>query len=167
MQQRKLQSTLQSLQYFSDSRKQGWLVNNSMSKDGSLPPKSGQPGSRRTESLFHLLALTCLISACGGGSSNPPPPPLTYTVGGTVTGLSAGDSLVLQQNGGGNTTVTANGNFTLATALTSGATFKVTVLTPPSSVGSNVAGLRRPPRRSHHASSAAHCDSSRTTRRSL
>jgi sugar lactone lactonase YvrE len=114
-------------------------VNNSMPKDGSLSRKSGPPGRRRTESLFHLLALTCLISACGGGSSNPPPPPQTYTVGGGVTGLSAGDSLVLQENGGGNTTVTANGNFTLPTALTSGATFKVTVLTLPSGKGCSVA----------------------------
>ena len=113
-------------------------MNNSISKDGSLSRKPGPPGSRRTESLFHLLALTGLISACGGGSSNPPAPQ-TYTIGGGVTGLSAGESLVLQESGGGNTTVTANGNFTLPTALTSGTTFTVTVLTLPSGEGCSVA----------------------------
>ena len=55
----------------------------------------------------------------------------TYTVGGTITGLAASDSVVLQDNGGDNLTVSANGTFTFATPVASGANFAVTVLTQP------------------------------------
>lgn len=54
------------------------------------------------------------------------------TIGGTVTGLT-GTGLVLQDNGGDNLPVAANGAFTFATALASGAAYAVTVLTQPSS----------------------------------
>ena len=55
----------------------------------------------------------------------------TYTIGGTITGLVANDGVVLQDNGGDNLTVSANGTFTFATPVASGATFDVTVLTQP------------------------------------
>ena len=42
----------------------------------------------------------------------------TYTVGGTVSGLSG--TVVLQDNGGDNLSVTANGSFTFATSLAPG-----------------------------------------------
>ncbi len=51
----------------------------------------------------------------------------TYTVGGTVCDLESGESLVLQNNGGDDLTITANGPFTFATALESGAAYAVTV----------------------------------------
>lgn len=54
----------------------------------------------------------------------------TYTVGGTVSGLSTG-SLVLQNNGGDNLTLTSNGAFTFATGLTNSTAYSVTVLTQP------------------------------------
>ena len=54
----------------------------------------------------------------------------SYTVGGTVSGLSG--TVVLQDNGGDNLSVTANGPFTFATAVVSGASYSVTVLTNPS-----------------------------------
>jgi hypothetical protein len=54
-----------------------------------------------------------------------------YTIGGTVAGL-AGTGLVLQNNGGDNLTITANGGFTFATDVASGTNFDVTVLTQPS-----------------------------------
>ena len=57
---------------------------------------------------------------------------VTYTIGGMVSGLS-GSGLVLQDNGGNNLAVTANGTFTFTTAINSGAAYKVTVLTQPSS----------------------------------
>ena len=57
-------------------------------------------------------------------------PPVTYSVGGTVSGLSG--TVVLQDNGGDNLTVTANGSFTFPTQLASGAAYAVTVLTQPS-----------------------------------
>src|SRR5208337_4490263 len=53
----------------------------------------------------------------------------SYTVGGTVSGLSG--TVVLQDNGGDNLSVTANGSFTFATALPTGAPYGVTVLTNP------------------------------------
>ena len=57
-------------------------------------------------------------------------PPVTYSVGGTVSGLSG--TVVLQDNGGDNLTVTANGSFAFPTQLASGAAYAVTVLTQPS-----------------------------------
>ncbi len=57
-------------------------------------------------------------------SANP-----TFTVGGTVSGLSG--TVVLQDNGADNLTVTANGPFTFATGLASGAAYAVTVKTQP------------------------------------
>jgi hypothetical protein len=55
----------------------------------------------------------------------------TYTIGGTVTGLSSGASVALLDNGGGSQTVTANGAFTFTTSLSSGAPYNVTVGTQP------------------------------------
>ena len=60
--------------------------------------------------------------------TNPPP---TYTIGGTVTGLT-GTGLVLRNNGGDDLAVASNGSFTFATSLTSGSTYAVTVGTQPS-----------------------------------
>jgi len=58
-----------------------------------------------------------------------------YTVGGAVQGLTGTNSAVLQNNGGDNTKVTANGNtpvqFTFPTTLADKAAYKVTVLTQP------------------------------------
>ncbi len=54
----------------------------------------------------------------------------TYTIGGTVSGLT-GAGLVLQDNGGDNLSVSANGTFTFATALQGGATYDVTVFAQP------------------------------------
>nr|WP_282452613.1 fibronectin type III domain-containing protein [Lysobacter sp. CAU 1642] len=55
----------------------------------------------------------------------------SYTVGGSVVGLAAGNSVVLQNNGGDNLTVAADGPFTFATALADGSNYTVTVLTQP------------------------------------
>jgi hypothetical protein len=53
-------------------------------------------------------------------------------VGGTVSGLS-GTGLVLQNNGGNNLSISANGSFTLSSSVSSGSSYSVTVLTQPSS----------------------------------
>jgi hypothetical protein len=65
-------------------------------------------------------------------------PPTTYTIGGALSGLASGASIVLQNNGGGNLTRSANGAFTFATAITSGALYDVTVLTQPASQSCSV-----------------------------
>ena len=55
----------------------------------------------------------------------------TFTVGGTLSGLATGDSVVLQDDGGDNLTLPTNGTFTFATPVTSGGAYSVTVLTQP------------------------------------
>jgi len=67
-----------------------------------------------------------LLGACGGGGA-----PHSYTIGGTVAGLSAGSQVVLLNNGGDSTTVTANGAFTFPTLLKDAATYAVKVGTAP------------------------------------
>jgi hypothetical protein len=52
----------------------------------------------------------------------------TFNISGTLTGLSAGSSVVLQDNGTDNLTLTADGAFTFATKVTN---YSVTVLTQP------------------------------------
>jgi len=53
----------------------------------------------------------------------------TYNVGGTVSGLSG--TVVLQDNGGDNRTISSNGAFTFATQVADGSPYSVTVLTQP------------------------------------
>jgi len=77
-----------------------------------------------------------LMAGCGGGggdsSSQPlPPPPATYTVGGTVTGLT-GTGLVLQTNAGDVVRVSGAGAFILPNPLGTGAAYAVSVKTQPS-----------------------------------
>jgi hypothetical protein len=62
----------------------------------------------------------------------------SFTVGGTVSGLSG--TVVLQDNGGDNLSVTANGSFTFATKLTSGTAYSVTVATNPTGQTCTVTG---------------------------
>src|SRR5437879_6573248 len=67
----------------------------------------------------------------GGGSSSSSPPVPTYTIGGTIAGLT-GSGLVLQLNGGSNLPVSANAiGFTFTTQLASGAAYAVSVPAQP------------------------------------
>jgi|GEM_PF-294577 len=89
--------------------------------------------------------LALLVVACGGGGGSdsgppPPPPPATYTVGGTVSGLDAGQSVILQDNGGDDLTVSANGAFTFAAKVSSGGSYAVTVRIQPQGMYCAVAG---------------------------
>ncbi|MBS0580613.1 MAG: beta-propeller fold lactonase family protein [Proteobacteria bacterium] len=79
-------------------------------------------------------AVLATIAACGGGDTPVPlpPPVVTYTVGGTVSGLS-GSGLALENNGGDDLAVSATGPFSFAKTLVSGAKYAVTVKTQPSS----------------------------------
>jgi 6-phosphogluconolactonase (cycloisomerase 2 family) len=93
-----------------------------------------------------LVGVACAIvlTACGGGgdgSSAPAPstPAPTYAVGGTASGLASGASVVLQNNGGGDLTVSANGTFTFGAALASGAAYSVSVKTQPTNQQCTVA----------------------------
>ena len=62
----------------------------------------------------------------------------TFTVGGTVSGLSG--TVVLQDNGGDDLSIGANGSFTFATALAGGAAYNVTVKTNPAGQACTVGG---------------------------
>ncbi|WP_058189350.1 kelch repeat-containing protein [Terracidiphilus gabretensis] len=89
--------------------------------------------SRIRFGIFALpaIALITVIGCGGGGKSTPPPAPATYTIGGTISGLT-GSGLVLQDNGGNSLTVSANATtFTFATAIASGGAYSVSVLTQP------------------------------------
>ena len=70
----------------------------------------------------------------GGGAGGSTP---TYAVGGSVTGLSG--TVVLQDNGGDDLSVSANGAFAFATKLAGGAAYNVTVKTNPSGQTCSVA----------------------------
>jgi 6-phosphogluconolactonase len=77
-----------------------------------------------------VLLIGCGGGGGGGGGSTPPPPPPTYSIGGSVTGLS-GTGLVLQNNSGGDLAIAASGNFVFADRLAAGAAYSVSVRTQP------------------------------------
>ena len=72
------------------------------------------------------------------GGTGSPPPLTTYSIGGTVSGLSG--TVVLQDNGGDDLSVSANGAVTFATKLPTGAAYNVTVKTNPAGQTCTVAG---------------------------
>jgi N-acetylneuraminic acid mutarotase len=92
---------------------------------------------RQITLLLVDAVLIATLVACGGGGGSKgggggsTPPPTTFTIGGSVSSLS-GTGLVLQDNGGDNLSISANGAFTFATPIDSGSSYNVTVLTQPS-----------------------------------
>jgi hypothetical protein len=75
-----------------------------------------------------LLWITLVLLAACGGSGNSTP---TYIVSGTVSGLLTGTSVVLQDNGADNLTISANGTVGFHTQIAGGGHYVVTVLTQP------------------------------------
>ena len=76
--------------------------------------------------LRHLLVVplvAVIATGCGGSGSG--------TIGGTVSGLNANVSVVLQDNGGDTLTVASNGGFDFATTLGTGASYDVAVAVQP------------------------------------
>lgn len=57
--------------------------------------------------------------------------PSLHSLGGTVSGLAAGTSVILQNNGGDTLTLGANGAFTFVSPVPHGSAYSVTVLTQP------------------------------------
>jgi uncharacterized protein YheU (UPF0270 family) len=83
--------------------------------------------SRSIALLGCALVIVLGLSACGGGSSSG----ASYSIGGTLSGLGDGKSVVLQNNGGDDLSLSTNGGFIFATALGGGNVYDVTVLTQP------------------------------------
>jgi len=89
--------------------------------------------------LFIVLttSLCSLILTACHKDNKPPPgvdpgiPVSTFSIGGTVTGSTG--ALTLQNSNGTQLVVAASGAFTFATAMPSGASYNVTVATPPTS----------------------------------
>ena len=77
-----------------------------------------------------VLMILFVTAGCGGGAGGGSGSP-SFSVGGTVSGLT-GAGLVLQNNDGDNRDVAAAEiNFTFVTKINDGGTYKVTVLTQP------------------------------------
>lgn len=55
----------------------------------------------------------------------------TFTIGGTVSGLTVTETVVLQNNGGDNLIINSNGSFTFSSPVAQDATYNVSVLTQP------------------------------------
>src|SRR6266481_1127888 len=94
----------------------------------------------KSGAFLSLLLTSFVLSACGGpvgsgsggtggggggGGTGP------FTVGGTVSGLAAGGSMTLQDNGADSLVVSANGAFTFKTAIVANKPYLVTVSVPP------------------------------------
>ena len=84
--------------------------------------------SRTTRSAVQLLTVSAVVlslAACGGSSSS------DGTVGGTVSGLIAGTSVTLQNNGSDTLTLTSNAAYTFPTRIASLRPFSVSVVAQP------------------------------------
>jgi hypothetical protein len=103
-----------------------------------LAPSSAYSVTVKTAPAWPPRAQTCTITN-GSGTTSAGGAPVTdvtiacttksFTIGGTVSGLTG--TLVLKNNGGDAKTITANGAYTFATPVLSGATYAVTVGTQP------------------------------------
>lgn len=95
-------------------------------------PKAGWLRRRTSRSLmayFCLVLLAALLGGCGGGGGDEDPDPTLYAIGGNITGLDG--TVVLQNNGAGNLSRSANGAFTFTTRLPAGSSYAVTVQSQP------------------------------------
>lgn len=86
----------------------------------------------RSRCVWVFLMTLFSLQGCGGSSygDSDDGSGSSYTVGGSVSGLT-GSGLVLQNNGGNDLNITANGAFTFTTAIAYGATYSATIKTQP------------------------------------
>jgi hypothetical protein len=102
--------------------------------------------ARRSAGVAAVMSCFLLLGACDNGSES-------FSIGGTVSGLATGTSVMLADNAGNPLTVAANGTFTFPTLIPQDASYNVTVATQPtgqvcgvsngsgSSVSSNVTNV--------------------------
>jgi hypothetical protein len=83
-------------------------------------------------SLFGLTAsalLSLTLAACGGGGGSSEP--TTFAIGGTVTGLAAGQQVTLTNNGANALTVNADGPFAFTTRVAESGSYSVAITGQP------------------------------------
>jgi hypothetical protein len=78
-----------------------------------------------------MVSPSVLLLACGGGGTPNTPTAPTYTVGGTLTGLSAGKSVSISLNGSAPIVLSANGVYSTGTGAVSGTAYAVTIAAQP------------------------------------
>ena len=79
-----------------------------------------------------VLGLVIVVSGCGGSSAKTTTTvsaPLTYSIGGSIAGLSG--TVVLQNNGGDNLSLSSDGSFAFTVTLQPNSAYAVTVATQP------------------------------------
>ncbi|HEY6434869.1 MAG TPA: hypothetical protein VIZ17_23095, partial [Acetobacteraceae bacterium] len=85
--------------------------------------------------LFLVVGLTATLAGCGGSDDIEKPltitiaTPQSYSIGGSIAGLSG--TVVLQDNGGDNLSLSNNTAFTFSVPLQPNASYDVTVATQP------------------------------------
>ncbi len=85
-----------------------------------------------------VTGLAVVLSGCGGSKQvTVTNVPLTYSIGGSIAGLSG--TIVLQNNGGDNLSLSSNGSFAFNVTLQPNATYSVTIVTQPASQACSVA----------------------------
>jgi len=86
--------------------------------------------------------LTLALSGCGGGTStvSNAAAPGAASIGGTLSGLASGESVVMELNGGDPRTISANGTFTLSSSIAINGSYSVTVAAAPAGQTCTVAG---------------------------
>jgi large repetitive protein len=104
----------------------------------STPIATGQPYAVTVSANPTSPAQTCVVSNGSGTMGSAAVTNVsvncttnTYVVGGTVTGLSGGDQIVVQDNAGDNTTITGDGAFHFPTPVASGGVYAVTLVASP------------------------------------
>jgi hypothetical protein len=108
--------------------------------------RSARPSFAKIRAAASFILISLTLAACGGGSSGTPadtptptPTAQTYTIGGSVSGLT-GTGLVLQDSGGDNLSIASGASvFTFATPVATSAAYAVTVLTQPANQTCTVA----------------------------
>jgi sugar lactone lactonase YvrE len=100
------------------------------------------PRKPRAGSLV-LVAVVALLAGCGGGGgtapSGPRPAP-TYTIGGTLSGLTGQGDLKISLNGGLALALGASGTFRFPDGLATGASYAVAIVAQPVGQTCTVAG---------------------------
>ena len=82
--------------------------------------------------LTVCVTLSLGLGACGGGGGGGGNPmPHTYTIGGAVSGLATGESVILANNGTDSLTVSGNTTFTFAAQVDQNGSYAVAVTTQP------------------------------------